>query len=118
MFCHRSNCMNSVNQTKNIDPSAKELGHQYNFQHMVLVTKYRYKMFRNPKTIEIIRTALYDAAKKHKLEIKEMSFGEDYAHVHLEVSVPNTITIAYVAQVLKGYSSYILFKEMPNCIVL
>ena len=81
---------------------------------MIFVTKYRYKMFKNQKTIEIIRNALYEVAQRYKLTIKEMSFGDDYAHVHLEVSIPNTMSISYAVQLLKGYLSYLLFKEMPR----
>ncbi len=81
---------------------------------MVFVTKYRYKMFKNLKTIEIIRNALYNVAEKHGMTIKEMSFGEDFAHVHMEVSISNTMSISYAAQLLKGYSSYTVFKEMPR----
>ncbi len=106
--------MNSVNHAKNIKPSVNEVGHQYNFQHFVFVTKYRYKMFKNPKTIEIIRNALYDVAERYGVVIKEMSFGDDYAHVHIEVSIPNTMSISYVVQLVKEYSSYTLFKEMPR----
>ena len=106
--------MDSVNQPQDINAGAVALGHQYNFQHMIFVTKYRYKMFKNPKTIQIIRRALYDVAERYKLEIKEMSFGDDYGHVHLEVSIPNTMPISYAAQLLKGYSAYIVFKEMPR----
>ena len=69
---------------KNINPPAKGLGHQYNLQHMIFVTKYRYKMFRNQKTFGIIRDALYDAAERHEMAIKEMPFGEDFAHVHMK----------------------------------
>ena len=74
-------------------------------------------MFKNPKTVGIIRDALYDAAERHGMAIKEMSFGEDFAHVHMEVSIPNTMSISYAVQLLKGYSSYRVFKEMPgtNC---
>ena len=99
---------------KNINPPAKELSHQYNWQHMIFVTKYRYKMFRNPKTVGIIRDTLYDAAERHGMTIKEMPFGEDFAHVHMEVSISNTMSISYAAQLLKGYSSYRVFKEMPR----
>ena len=106
--------MDSVDSAKNIEPVAKGLGSKYNFQHVVFVTKYRYKMFRNPKTIEVIKKAFYDAAERHKLSIKELSFGEDFAHVHMEVSVPINMTVAKAAQLLKGYSSYIIFKEIPN----
>ncbi len=106
--------MNSVATAKYKEPSADEVGHQYNFQHIVLVTKYRYKMFRNPKTVEIIRAAFYDVAGRYKLTIKELSFGEDYAHAHLEISIPNTMPVSYAVQLLKGYSSYKVFKEMPR----
>ena len=106
--------MNSVATTKYKEPSANDVGHQYNFQHLVLVTKYRYKMSKNPKTVGIIRDALYDAAERHRMTIKEMSFGEDFAHVYIEVSIPNTMSISYAAQLLKGYSSYTVFKEMPR----
>jgi len=58
--------MNSVNPTKNIKPQVNEVCYRYNFQHFVFVTKYRYKMFKNPKSLAIIRTALYDAAKNTK----------------------------------------------------
>ena len=106
--------MDSVDSAKNIEPVAKGLGSKYNFQHFVFVTKYRYKMFRNPKAIGAIKKAFYDAAERHKLSIKELSFGEDFAHVHMEVSVPINMTVAKAAQLLKGYSSYMVFKEIPN----
>ncbi len=93
--------MNSVNNAKNINATG---GHQYNWQHMIFVTKYRYKMFRKSKTVEAIRKALYDVAERYKMTIKELSFGDDYSHVHLEVSVPNTMSISYAVQLLKGYS--------------
>ena len=106
--------MNSVAYAKNKELSVNDVGHQYNFQHIVLVTKYRYKMFKNPKTVGIIRDALYDAAERHGMAIKEMSFGEDFAHVHMGVSIPNTMSISYAVQLLKGYASYKVFKEMPR----
>ncbi len=103
--------MNSVNPAKNINVTG---GHQYNWQHMIFVTKYRYKMFKNPKTVGIIRNALYDVAERYKMTIKELSFGDDHAHVHMEISIPNTMSISRAAQLLKGYSSYVVFKEMPR----
>ena len=106
--------MDSINSEKNIEPSAKGLGHQYNWQHMIFVTKYRYKMFGKSKTIEAVSNALYDVARRYKMTIKELSFGDDYSHVHLEVSVPNTMSISYAVQLLKGYSSYVVFREVPR----
>ena len=106
--------MNSVAYRKNKELSVNNIGHQYNFQHLVLVTKYWYKMFKNSKTVGIIRDALYDAAERHEMAIKEMSFGEDFVHAHMEASIPNTMSVSYVVQLLKGYSSYKVFKEMPR----
>ncbi len=115
--CQKRERMNGIANAKYKEPSANDVGHQYNFQHLVLVTKYRYKMFKNSKTVEIIRDALYDAAERHGMAIKEMSFGDDYAHVHMEVSIPNTMSVSYAVQLLKGYSSYKVFKEMPRHIL-
>ena len=81
---------------------------------MIFVTKYRYKMFRNPKTVEIIRRAINEEAEKFRITVKELSFGEDFAHVHMELDIPNTISVSKVAQLLKGYSAYVVFREMPN----
>ena len=111
---HRLIQMDIIATTKYKNQTADDVGHQYNFQHIVLVTKYRYKMFRNPKTTETIRSAFYDVAGRYKMIIKELSFGEDFAHAHLEVSIPNTMSIAYAVQLLKGFSSYIVFKKISN----
>ncbi len=67
-------------------------------------------MFKNIKTTETIRNALYEVAERFRMTIKELSFGEDFAHVPLEVSIPNTMSIAYAIQLLKGYSSYVVFR--------
>jgi putative transposase len=106
--------MNSVSTTRNKNTGADGLGPNYNFQHLVFTTKYRNPVFDNGKIIEIAREAFYHAAGMHHLTIKELSFGEDYAHVHMEVSVPNTMTVADAVQLLKGYSSFVLFKEIPS----
>ena len=71
-------------------------------------------MFKKSKTIEAVRKALYDVAERYKMTIKEISFGDDYSHVHLEVSIPNTMSISYAVQLLKGYSSYVVFREVPR----
>ena len=106
--------MNTVRTGKNIEPTPEEPGHQYNWQHLVFVTKYRLKMFRNPKTVEVIRKAITEAAKRNRIDIREFAFGDDFAHIHIEVNVPNTLSIARAVQLLKGYSSYVVFKEIPR----
>lgn len=81
---------------------------------MAFVTKYRYMMFKNPKTCKIIRDAIYDSSRRYGIGVKEFAVGDDYKHVHLEIDVPNTMSVSKAVQLLKGYSSYKVFREMPN----
>ncbi len=106
--------MNSVNNARDIKESATACVHRYNWQHLVFVSKYRYRMFKNPNTCKIIHDAIYDSALRHGIGVKEFAVGEDFQHVHLEVDVPNTMSVATAVQLLKGYSAYVVFKEMPN----
>ncbi len=104
--------MNSVAYAKNKNVS----DFQYNFAHIVLVSKYRFKVFKNPKTQKVVADAFREAETQYGIRIKEFSFGEDYAHVHMEVNVPNTLSIMQVIQILKSHSSSKVFAEMPNFI--
>ncbi len=60
------------------------------------------------------RRYLIEVASKYKIEIKEFAFGEDFAHVHMEINVPNILSITKVIQILKSYSLRVLFQSMPN----
>ncbi len=53
---------------------------------------------------------------QYRIKIKEFSFGDDYAHVHREVNVPNNLSIEQVVQILKSHSASKIFAEMPNFI--
>ena len=106
--------MNSVNNEKNIRESVTACVHRYNWQHLIFVSKYRYRMFKNPKTCHIIHDAICDVAQRHGIGVKEFAVGEDFEHIHLEVDVPNTMSVSTAVQLLKGYSSYVVFKEIPG----
>ncbi len=106
--------MNSVANAINKNQTVNGVGHQYNWQHLVFVTKYRYKMFGKQKTIDIIRRAFYAVAERYKITIKELLFGEDYAHTHRAVFIPNTMSVSFAVQLLKGFSSHEVFREIPN----
>lgn len=88
----------------------------YNFQHIVLVSKYRFKVFKNPKTQKIVADAFREVEMQFDIKIKECSFGEDYAHVHMEINVPSKLSMEQVVQILKSHSASKVFKEMPNFI--
>ena len=87
---------------------------QYNFAHIVLVSKYRFRVFKNPKTQKIVADAFREVETQFNIRIKEFSFGDDYAHVHMEVNVPNTLSMVQVVQILKSHSASKVFAEMPN----
>ena len=69
--------MNSLANAKYKEPSANDVGHQYNFQHLVLVTKYRYKMFKNPKTVGIMLTRFITQWKDIGVKKRNNAWGKD-----------------------------------------
>ena len=103
--------MNSVNY-KNKNVGEKEW--QYNWQHVVFVTNKRRRNFKKEYNRTVARFAIEEAAHTYDIVIKEFSFGDDFAHGHMEVSIPNTMSVLYVVRLLKGYSPYEVFKEMPR----
>lgn len=106
--------MNSMSFPQIKNTGADALGPNYNFQHLVFTTKYGNPVFDNKNIIEIAREAFYNAAARHHIKIKVLSFGDNFAHVHIEVDIPNTITVSDAVRYLKGYSSWALFKEIPT----
>lgn len=104
--------MSSINYGKNI----KELDWVYNFQHIVLVSKYRFKVFKNPKIQKVVADAFREVETQFNIKIKEFAFGDDYAHIHMEVNVPANLSMQQVRQILKSHSASKVFKEMPNFI--
>ncbi len=105
--------MNSVNY-KNKNTSENTYGHKYNLQHIVFVSKCLFNVFKKPKTQNIIKTAIYQIAAAYKIEIKEFAFGEDFAHIHMEINIPNTLSVAKIVQILKSYSSCVVFQSIPK----
>jgi REP element-mobilizing transposase RayT len=104
--------MNSVNPVKGYN--TRTYAHRYNWQHMMFVSKCRFKVFKKEYTREVIRKAIYEIAETNRMTIKEFAFGDDYSHIHMEVDVPNTLAISKAIQILKSYSAYILFYKIPN----
>jgi len=46
--------------------------------------------------------------------IRELGFGEDYAHVHFIVNVPFKYSIEDTLEILKSHTSSRIFQEIPN----
>ena len=106
--------MDSISNAKNIEPSAREIGHQYHHEHMVFVTHYRNKIFVYQEVIDAVRNGIIEMCKRLGLEIIEFSFGDTYDHVHVEINVPNKYSVSQVAQALKSHSGSLALK-VPIC---
>ena len=83
-----------------------------NRKHIQITPKYRYKMMRKEKLKIYCKVAIEEACKKHSIKLEIIKVMDD--HVHMIVDVPRTMTDAKALQIIKGLSSYILFRICPN----
>jgi len=75
-------------------------------------TKYRYKMFRQPRLVAACEAAIRGVAERHKLIVVELSVMPE--HVHCIVRCFARHSLSYVTQLLKGGSAFALFREFPQ----
>ena len=83
-----------------------------NLYHLEWCPKYRYNMFKREENKKLCEEVLHEVAKRHKIEITELSVMPD--HIHTIVGIPPTMSISKVLQLLKGGSSRELFKRKPH----
>ncbi|MEK6861285.1 MAG: IS200/IS605 family transposase [Nanoarchaeota archaeon] len=83
-----------------------------NLQTIQITTKYRYEMMRQDKLKTFCKVSIEEACKRHKIEIIIIKVLNE--HAHLIVDCPRTMSQSYLMQIIKGLSSYILFRLCPN----
>ena len=83
-----------------------------NRKHVPITTKYRYEMMRQEKIKVFCRVAIEEACKRHGIVVDIIKVMSD--HVHMIVDVPRTMSDAQTVQIIKGLSSYLLFRICPN----
>lgn len=83
-----------------------------NLQSIQITTKYRYQMMKQEKLKVFCRVAIEEACKKHKIEIKILKVLKE--HSHMIVNCPRTMSQSMLMQIIKGLSSYILFRLCPD----
>ena len=83
-----------------------------NLQTIQITTKYRYHMMRKDKLKVNCKVAIEEACKNHKIEIIILKVLDE--HVHLIINCPRTMSQSKLMQIVKGLSSYILFRLCPN----
>jgi putative transposase len=83
-----------------------------NLKHVQITTKYRYCMMRKELIKTYCKVAIEEACKKHKIEIVILNVQEN--HVHIIIDCPRTFSDYQLIQILKGLSTYILFRICPE----
>lgn len=67
----------------------KCIGLLVHFEHIALVSKYRFKIFKNSKAQKVIAESFQETEKHYKIKINEFSFVDNYVHAYTEVNVSN-----------------------------
>jgi len=80
--------------------------------HLQWCTKYRYKMFRQDKLKISCEVAVKECCARHKIKIIALNIQPN--HVHLIAEFPRGMTDVKALQLLKGFTSFLLFKLEPN----
>jgi putative transposase len=80
--------------------------------HLEWAPKYRYEMMRKPENAALCEKAIRQMAERHGIRIVELSVMPE--HIHVAAHIPSNMTVAMAEQLLKGGSSYLLFRWKPN----
>lgn len=80
--------------------------------HLQWCTKYRYKIFRFDKLRTSCEVALRECCSRQNIRIIAINVQDN--HVHIVVELPRGMTDVKALQVLKGFSSFLLFRLEPN----
>ena len=80
--------------------------------HLILVVKYRQKVFTDEKIIEKLKEILRNISKDFGVEVVNQECGED--HIHLLISAKPTLDLPKYINILKGHSSREIRKEFKE----
>ena len=83
-----------------------------NIHHLEWCTKYRYEMLRQDKYKKLCEDAIKMMAEKHHIMIRELGVMPE--HVHVSCELPPQMSQSKALQLLKGGSSYILFRQQDK----
>jgi putative transposase len=79
--------------------------------HLVFVTKYRYKVLKD-KHIDYLRDIFKETIEKMGGTLDELHGGDEY--VHLLIQYPPRRSISKIVNNLKGRSSRLIRRDMPD----
>ena len=97
-----------------MNPNAQTYGHGVgtNIHKIEWCTKYRYKMMGKDKYKTLCEDNIRKVAERHNIKIRELSVMPE--HVHTTVELPMTMSPVKAQQILKGGSSYEIFRAQPK----
>ncbi|MEM3112988.1 MAG: IS200/IS605 family transposase [Candidatus Pacearchaeota archaeon] len=79
-----------------------------NLKHIQLPKKYRYKVMNKENIKVLCKVLIEEACKGYKIEIVIPKVKEEY--IHLTADLPMIMSDAKAMQLIKGFSSYLLFR--------
>ena len=83
-----------------------------NIHHLEWCTKYRYRMLRQDEYKNACETAIRQQAERHGIAIRELGVMPE--HIHVSCELPPCMSQSKALQLLKGGSSYLLFRLQPK----
>ena len=83
-----------------------------NFWHMEWCTKYRYEMMKRFEIKNLVEACIRKAAKEHNIKLHILKVLPD--HIHILASLPKGMLDSQALKLLKGRSSYIIFRNRKN----
>ena len=83
-----------------------------NMKKIQITTKYRYHMMRKELLKVYCKVAIEEACKRYKIEIIILKVLPE--HAHMIVDCPRTMSDSKLMNLLKGFSSYLLFRLCPT----
>lgn len=83
-----------------------------NVHHFEWCTKYRYKMMGQDEYKNLCEKAIRQQADRHSIAIRELFVMPE--HVHISCELPPSMSQSKALQLLKGGSSYLLFRQQPK----
>jgi putative transposase len=82
-----------------------------NSYHLVWKPKYSWDCFKFPWVKKDCEAIINEAVLRYKLKLYELEVMPD--HVHVFVEIPPTMSVSKALNLIKGYSSFKLFRKHP-----
>ena len=113
MHLRIQNSVSSAVAEAKMSGTLKHLSHSVgqNSFHLIWKPKWCWDPFKFKPVEYTANVAIRNAAFRHGMRIIELEVMPD--HVHCFVDLPPTMSVSRALQLLKGYSSYVLFKQYP-----